>query len=130
MDRSPNSAVADYRSVHFENDIANASGHRLIQMLMQRLLADLMQAEQRMVAGEVARKGELISEAISIIDCLRTSLTFDNGGDVAANLDALYDYMIRTLLLANMNGDSEQLRSVTSLVEEIKGAWDAIGDKV
>ena len=130
MAHPPNTALSDYRSLHFENDVADASPHRLIQMLMQRLLANLAQAKQQMAAGAVGRKGELISDAISIIDCLRASLNFDEGGDVAGNLEALYDYMTRNLLLANMSNDADKLQTVTLLVEEIKGAWDSIGDKV
>ncbi len=122
----PAAATQDYKDVHLQADIEAASPHRLIQLLMQRLLANLIQARAHMQDGTTNRKGELISSAISIIDCLRTSLNFDAGAKVSENLESLYDFMTRELLLSNMNNDSDQLTRVIELVDEIKGAWDGI----
>ncbi|MEM7278575.1 MAG: flagellar export chaperone FliS [Pseudomonadota bacterium] len=121
-------ATQDYKSVHLQADIDTANPHRLIQLLMHKLLANLIQARSHMESQTTNKKGELISRSISIIDCLRTSLNFDAGAKVSENLENLYDFMIRELLLSNMNNDLEQLGTVISLVSEIKDAWDQIRD--
>ena len=121
-------SIRDYRGVHLEADVAAASPHRLIQLLMQRLLARLGQAGKELQAEHLGAKGELIGDAIAIIDCLRTSLNFDAGAEVAENLERLYDFMIRELLFANMENDAARIAGVSRLVGEIKEAWDGIGE--
>ena len=103
-----------------------ADPHELVRMLLDGALSRVAEAEAALTAGEVARRGEKISRAIAILDGLRGSLNFDNGGELATNLDALYDYMQRTLLAANLKADSEKLEEVMALLREIRDAWVAI----
>lgn len=126
MSQSIPNAAADYHANHLQADIESASPHRLIQMLMQRLFRNLQQADQAMERDLTAKKGELIGASISIVDCLRASLSFDNSEGVADNLDRLYDFVSRELLLANLQNDREKLAAAITVVEEIKGAWDGI----
>ncbi len=50
----------------------------------------------------------------------------DDGGDIAQNLDALYDFMIRQISLANVQNDPEPIDGVIDILREIKSAWDQI----
>jgi flagellar protein FliS len=83
-----------------------------------------------MERGEIAQKGRSISHAIAIISKgLSASLDMNAGGEIAQNLSYLYDYMTRRLMHANLNNDVEALKEVLRLIGELKGAWEAIGDK-
>ena len=119
-------ALNQYRKVGVQAGIADASPHRLIQMLLEGALDKVHAAKGHMERGETAAKGKHISWAISIIDGLRASLDPSAGGDMAANLDALYDYMNRQLLHANLRNDAAVLDEVARLLSEIKQGWDAI----
>ena len=105
---------------------AYADPHRLVQMLMEGGLVRIARARGAIERGDVAEKGALIGKAIAIIDGLAASLNHDAGGDIAANLAALYDYMQRRLLHANLHSDVAALDEVAGLLREIKQAWDAI----
>ena len=61
-------------------------------------------------------------------DCLNASIDAEAGGEISANLSALYQYIIRRLLEANVQNDSEILDEVGRLLREIKGGWDAISN--
>ncbi len=125
-----NSALQQYKKVGTQSDVATASPHRLILMLLDGAQEKINLAKGYMQRGDVALKGNHISWAISIIDGLRMSLDRDAGGDIADNLDALYDYMGRRLAEANMMNDPGMLDEVNGLLQEIRSAWDAIPDEL
>jgi len=116
-----------YANVGIETGVLAASPHKLIVMLFDGALSSLRIAQQHMKSGNIAEKGKAISRAISFIDeGLRASLNKDAGGDLAQSLDALYEYMSHRLLEANIKNQPEMLDEVYGLLQDIKGAWDAI----
>lgn len=123
------SAVKAYGKVGAQSGIAYASPHRLILMLLEGALDKIANAKGHMSRGEIAQKGNFISWAVSIVGGLRASLDFDKGGELAANLEALYDYMERTLVIANAENNLDKLDEVSTLLNTIKEAWIQIGDE-
>jgi flagellar protein FliS len=119
-------ALKQYHSVNISAQVAEASPHRLIQMLMEGGLSKLAQARGAMERGQLAIKGELIGHAISIVGGLRDGLDLAQGGEVASNLDRLYEYMGARLLEANRTVSLVILDEVTGMLREIKSSWDAI----
>jgi flagellar protein FliS len=108
--------------------IEGASPHRLIQMLMEGALEKIHIARALMLDGDLGPKAEHITWSISIIDGLRISLDKNLGGEIAQNLEDLYDYMVRRLVAANLENDVAILDEVSDLLKQIKEAWDAIAD--
>lgn len=124
----PHGVLQKYGEVGAQTGVAYASPHRLIQMLLDGALDKIALARGYMLRGDIAQKGSHISWAISIVEGLRMSLDQQAGGEVAQNLGALYDYMERRLLEANLKNDPEVLNEVSGLLHQIKGAWDAISE--
>jgi flagellar secretion chaperone FliS len=120
------SALSQYKQVGAHGGVADADPHRLIQMLMEAVLDRVNEAKGFMQRKQAADKGRCISKAISILDGLRDALDMTSGGEIARNLDNLYDYMQRRLVLGNSENKPENLDEVCSLMKEIKEAWDAI----
>ena len=119
-------ALGAYKTNKNDVLIDDASPHQLITMLLDGALERVAAAKGAMERGEVAATGEAIGKAISIVDNLRVSLDQNQGGPIAENLSALYDYMTRRLLEANATKDREMLAEVAGLLKEIKVAWDQI----
>lgn len=124
------SAVQHYNKVNVSSSVEEASPHRLIQMLMTGALEKIATAKGHMARGEISPKGGNISWAISIIDGLRASLDLESGGEIAQNLDDLYDYMTRRLARANIEDNADILDEVSSLLRSVKSAWDEIPEKI
>ncbi|MDT8404478.1 flagellar export chaperone FliS [Sulfuriflexus sp.] len=124
------SALDQYKKVGVQSGIESASPHRLIQMLMEGVLEKVSSAKGFMTRGEVGKKGESISWAISILDGLRVSLDRSIDAELVHNLDALYDYMSHRLLEANLNNDTAILDEVTGLMRDVKAGWDGIAQEV
>lgn len=123
-------AAQHYSSVKTHTNVLDASPHRLIQMLFEGCLERIAQAKGAMLQNQIARKGELISKAINIIGGLQGSLNDKEGGDLAANLESLYDYIERRLLVANLENDPDILDECGRLLSELKSGWDAIANEV
>lgn len=123
-------ALQQYGQTGIQAEINVASPHRIIQMLLQGALDKISIAKGSIERLEYAQKSSHISWAVSIINGLRMSLNKDAGGEIAANLDGLYDYMHRRLMEANSSNDIAILDEVSDLLRQIKDAWDAIGPSV
>ncbi|MEX1667535.1 flagellar export chaperone FliS [Zhongshania guokunii] len=126
MSYSAGRATQAYASVGAQSSVAAASPHRLIQLLMDGALDRLAVAKGHMQRKDVSRKIVAIDRIMSIVDGLRMSLDHSVNAEMTENLENLYDYMNRRLLLANINNDESALDEVASLLKELKEAWDAI----
>lgn len=127
MPRSMQNGIFEYRKVGVQTGVENASPHKLIQMLIDGAIEKVQLARGYMERREIARKGETISWAMAIIDGLRSSLDMKAGGDIANNLDALYEYMLRRLTEANVANDVAMLDEVVKLLNELREGWNGIG---
>jgi flagellar protein FliS len=122
------SGVAAYSQVGLETGVHAADPHKLTVMLFDGALQALRNGREQMKAGDIAAKGKSITHASTIIASgLRASLDLDKGGDIAGNLDALYDYMVRRLTHAHAHNDVAALDEVERLLGELREAWNAIG---
>ncbi|MCO3744419.1 flagellar export chaperone FliS [Pseudomonas aeruginosa] len=119
-------AMKQYQQVSIEAQVSDANPHRLIQLLMQGGLERLAQARGAMEREQIPEKGILIGKAIGIIGGLREALDSERGGELAGNLDRLYEYMLARLVEANTSNDTSLLDEVSALLLEVKSGWDGI----
>lgn len=122
------SALSQYRQVGVHGGVADASPHRLIQMLMRGAQEKIAFARGYLARGDFEEKGRHIGAAAAIVEALHTSLDMAKGEAIAANLAALYEYMNRRLLEANLENDDARLAEVAGLLGQIQSGWDAIAD--
>ena len=122
--------LAQYQQVNTVAGVEGASPHRLIQMLMEGVLQRLAEAKGAIQRHQIAKRGETIGKAITIIDGLESSLNKDAGGEMAGNLEELYAYMQRRLLEANLHADESMVEEVIGLMKTIKSGWDGIAQEV
>ncbi len=119
-------AMRQYQQVGVKAQVTEADPHRLIQMLMQGGLDRIAQARGAMEREAYAEKGVLIGKAINIIGGLRDVLDKEAGGELATNLERLYEYMTMRLFEASRQNDVSKLDEVAKLLGEVKSGWDGI----
>ena len=119
-------ALGAYKTTKNETGVDGASPHSLITMLFDGALERISEATGAFARQDIAAAGAAIGKSISIVDNLRVSLDQEQGGEIAANLASLYEYMTRRLLEANATKDVDMLAEVASLLREIKVAWDQV----
>jgi flagellar protein FliS len=130
MNDATSAGIRAYRAAGAHGRVEGADPHRLVQLMFEALLDRLALARGHMERGRAGPKGEALSRAIALFEALSASLDLEQGGDIAVNLRALYDYAMRRLLDANLRNDTAALDEVAGLVREVKSAWDAIGPTV
>ncbi|UQY42735.1 flagellar export chaperone FliS [Mixta hanseatica] len=122
------SGIQAYAQVGVESAVMSATPHQLVVLLFDGALSAMKKAVILMEQGDIPGKGQALSKAINIITGgLRAGLNHEAGGEIAANLDGLYDYMTRRLLHANLHNDAEAIAEVERLLTNIADAWKEIG---
>jgi flagellar secretion chaperone FliS len=118
--------MAGYKMVGQVGRVDYANQVELVQMLFSALLESMSEAEGHMQRGSVELKCKSIARADKIVQGLRITLDHERGGELARNLDALYEYVSRRLLHANLRNDVESLREARGLMADISSAWEML----
>jgi flagellar protein FliS len=121
-----------YARVGVESRAMSASPHQLIAMLFDGAATRIGMARHHLAAGDMAAKGQAISKAIDIVDNglkagLDAKAAGPAGAELVGNLSALYDYVVRRLLYANLHNEPKALDEAEALLENIASAWREIG---
>ena len=119
-------AINEYRSSGAHGGVEQADAHGLVNLLFKGAIDNITSAKGYIEREQIQEKAVAITKSIAILDGLRSSLNMENGGDIAQNLDDLYDYMQRRLVIANADNDMNIIQEVVDLLSEIQEAWNSI----
>jgi len=116
-----------YAKIGLESSVMSASSDQLMTLLFDGALSALVRARLFLQDGNQAGKGQSLSKAINIIDNgLKMGLDDSSGDELADNLSALYSYMTRRLLQANLHNDVAAIEEVEALLRNIADAWKEV----
>ena len=112
-----------YVNQYQNNQILNASPEQILILLYDGSIRFCRQAIHAMDAGDRTTQAEKISRTMAIICEFANTLDHEVGGDMAADLDALYGFMVRELTRANVQNDRKALETVEDLLSGLREAW-------
>ncbi|EFD0441387.1 flagellar export chaperone FliS [Escherichia coli] len=113
-----------YAQIGVESAVMSASQQQLVTMLFDGVLSALVRARLFMQDNNQQGKGVSLSKAINIIENgLLVSLDEESKDELTQNLIALYSYMVRRLLQANLRNDVSAVEEVEALMRNIADAW-------
>ncbi len=116
-----------YKTVHAATGVDSATPHGLIGMLFDGLLGAVAEARGAIRQRDLAAKGNAIGRAVRILDeGLSASLNLQAGGELAADLRALYGYIALRLTQANLHNDEAALEECVRLIEPVRAGWAGI----
>jgi flagellar protein FliS len=128
MFRPASSRSADaYRRINVETSMHTIDQYQIVSLLFDGMLQSLAAARGALARGDIPGKCNAISRALRILEeGLSTGLDRVDGGQLAENLAALYDYCTRRLILANAQNDDAILQEVQRLIEPVAQGWKSI----
>jgi flagellar protein FliS len=133
MPRGPHRrhSAQSYASVGLETEVLSATPERLITLLFNGARAAIAKARLFIQNENIAERGVTISKAIDIVESgLKASVNTDVGGEVATNLIASYDLIVRNLMLANLRNDITQLDAADQALAQLADAWKSVTEPI
>ena len=115
-------ATNQYATVH----ISTVDRGKLLVMLYDGCIKFLKHAKIGLETRDIPKFARFLSKSQAIISELMLTLDFEKGGDIARDLDRLYDFMLFYLTEANLEKSPEKIQKVIDLVEIIAGAYREI----
>lgn len=130
-------AYTNALSAYKETRIRTASQGQLIVMLYDEAVKQLdrglellsLNKSDKHDPSRIEIIGKAIIKAREIITELMVSLDFEQGGEIAQNLFALYTWFNKELLEAHMSMNIERIKEVKIQLDDLRGAWAEIAAK-
>ena len=125
MSPAMNGKVSAYQSVAAHGSVAAADPHRMVLLLLEGALSRICLARACNERAERQERNRHLERAVAIVGELRASLDLTQG-PLARNLDDLYDFVMRQLLLGQLTNDPRGISGAASVLQEIRAAWAAL----
>jgi flagellar protein FliS len=105
------------------NQIQMASKEQLLIITYDIGIRSCRAAEKAIESNDVEQINTQLQRAQSVVRELMVTLNLEQGGEIAAALMKLYDYMYYQLVESNVKKDAEMVRVVRMMMEELKATW-------
>lgn len=114
------------RAAYQQSATQTASPAQLVLMLFDGALLRMEQAVEALQSEprDLNAAHEGIVKAQRIVDELELSLDHDRGGEIAANLAAVYAYVGELLLDANLRKDPAPLADAELVLRPLRDTWE------
>jgi flagellar protein FliS len=119
------------KSISATTALDDITPYQVIHLLLDGALERVDQAISRLGEGDIDEAAILVQKTIGIVGGLRDSLDMEAGGEIANNLDTLYEYIVARLDAISDNGEPiAVLDEVRKLLSEVHTGWVGIAAEV
>ena len=116
-------SMQTYNSVAAGEDL---TPYQAVELLLDGALESISTALLAQQENNPSQRGEAVGTTLTIIGLLQSSLDKSLGGELAENLDALYDYMTRRLATVSVDKTPHTLEEVQNIVLQLREGWAQI----
>ncbi len=120
---------ASYSANQYRTNSVNTSPLQLVVMCYDGMIRFMKKAYQSIEKNDIENKVKFINKTIAIVDELQNSLDFVQGGEVARNLDRVYDYFNNELMKIGIDNNLESLLHLETLASDLRSAWSKIASE-
>lgn len=116
-------------TAYVARELSAASPAKRVAMLLDRALASLGEIGRAIERGDIQGRWSANNQAVNIIETLWVTLDLEKGGEIAANLDRLYGFMLQHLTLVDLKNDPKPAAEVAALLEPLRRSWHELALK-
>ncbi len=109
-----------YSNHYKNNQVLTASPEQILIMLFDGAIRFVRQAGFAIEEGRPADKAKALSKAMAIVTEFSNTLDHEVGGEIAADLSRLYDFVIRELSAVNAGNDARRLAPVEKVLLDLR----------
>lgn len=113
-----------------QTSIKTANRGQILIMLYEAAVQNVKKASAAIDRNDVPAKGAAIGKAHDIVNELMNTLDFEVGGNIARDLERLYNFITEQLVAANMESSKEKLAAILKILETLLDAWRVAVDQV
>ena len=111
---------------YLEADIQSISREKLLVLLYEKMVSDLLEARRALLAGDRIRMADRITHSQQIIAELRSALDHSLGGEVSLNLEAIYDFLFLEHLSILVDREPTNIDNCLAVLKPLLTAWRQI----
>lgn len=115
--------AANYTANQYRVNSVNTSQEQLVVMCYDGMIRFLTIAEQGIQEGDVQKKIKHVNKVLAIIEELQSTLDFQRGGEIAVNLDRLYNYFSSQLMRVSLDNDLKVLNHIKAMFQDLRISW-------
>lgn len=122
-------SYAQAAATYQRNAILTASPEKLVKMLYEAAIKNLEKCRTELADSATSHSsevGECLSKAIGIVGELRASLDQPAGGEIARDLDRLYEFCLDQITVANSSRTPEGVEHALHILRTLEEGWDAV----
>ena len=105
-------------TAYLARELSAASPAKRVAMLIDRAIGSLGEAVQAIERGDIQGRWNANQRATNIIETLWRTLELEKGGEIAANLEKLYSFMLNRLTQVDLKNDPAPAREVATLLDK------------
>lgn len=121
-----NDGYESYRSVDLEVRACSSSPYELVLVLFDGLLDELNRVRGHIERNRFELKGLSLGKCLNILSGLKSSLDYENGGEIVSDLARLYDYCIHRLIDVSVSLSLSGLDEVVHLLGQLRDGWEGV----
>ena len=121
--RAPRMPAADF---YKQELVLNAPPLKLVRLVYDRALSCMRHADRAIDAQDRSALGTQLNRAHALISELQQALDHEGGGEIAKQLDQLYEYVLWCLSEINREGSRARLDSAIGVMQTLQEAWDEV----
>lgn len=99
------------------------SSDRLVLLGLEGVLEYIRRARLAIQAKDMSAKADSMDKAYQLTAHLLASVNFEEGGEIAKNLDSLYRFLLNRLAQANIFDDLQALDACQPVLVDLRDAW-------
>lgn len=112
------------------DELRDVSQAGLVVMYYDEIIDNLRSAGDAAASGDIETRHNCVAAASELIAQLYVSLDLENGGEVAANLARIYDFILTRLPSISLDNDARLATQLADMLLPLRASWVELDEKI